>query len=206
MPHLGHYDYLYQPGSSPTTLLLLHGTGGNEHDLLPIGQALNPTANILSLRGNVDEHGQLRFFKRLAEGVYDLADLTLRTNQLAEFIHAVAAQHQLDLDQMTIVGYSNGANIGLNLIINHPKLIQMGILFRPLYPLDISSSNLESLKLAIFFGQHDPIAGQSLQPHLVESLKQRGAEVSVFDIDAGHELTNQDIDIAKTWLQQLGSI
>src|SRR5881275_506102 len=106
-------DFIHQlvPGNSKRTLLLLHGTGGNERDLIPLGHDLDPNASLLSPRGKVLENGMPRFFRRLAEGVFDLDDLRKRTHALADFVITAGAQYKIDMAKITAVGYSNGANI-----------------------------------------------------------------------------------------------
>src|SRR5213593_9983 len=119
-------------GSSSRTLLLLHGTGGNERDLIPLGRELDPNAALLSPRGKVLERGMPRFFRRLAEGVFDLEDLTFRTHELADFIQAASAAYGFDLRRVVAVGFSNGANIAGSLLLLHPGLLPRAALFRPM--------------------------------------------------------------------------
>src|ERR1700726_3001205 len=112
-------DFIHEfvPGSSERTLLLLHGTGGNERDLIPLGRELDPSASLLSPRGKVLESGMPRFFRRLAEGVFDLEDLTRRTHELADFVTAAAQRYKIDMEKMIAVGYSNGANIAASILL-----------------------------------------------------------------------------------------
>src|SRR5207248_8969676 len=130
-------DFIHEfvAGSSQRTLLLLHGTGGNERDLLPLGRELDRDASLLSPRGHVLENGMPRFFRRLAEGVFDLEDLRRRTHELAEFVAAAAEDYQFPADQVIAVGYSNGANIAASLLLLRPQTLRGAILFRVMVPL-----------------------------------------------------------------------
>ena len=131
-------DFIHEfvPGSSSRTLLLLHGTGGNERDLIPLGRELDPNAALLSPRGKVLENGMPRFFRRLAEGVFDLEDLKYRTNELADFVTAAGQHYGFATDQLVAVGYSNGANIAASMLLLRPEIMHMAILFRAMVPLD----------------------------------------------------------------------
>src|SRR6266849_404267 len=113
----------FVPGDSERTLLLLHGTGGNEHDLIPLGRELDPAAALLSPRGKVLENGMPRFFRRLAEGVFDEADVVRRANELADFVGAAAARYEFDPRHVTAVGYSNGANIAAAVLLLRPEVL-----------------------------------------------------------------------------------
>src|SRR2546428_12825915 len=122
-------------GKSERTLLLLHGTGGNERDLIPLGHDLDPNASLLSPRGKVLENGMPRFFRRLAEGIFDLEDLKKRTHELADFVIAAAQDYGLKIDKMIAVGFSNGANIAASLLLLRPEILRAAILFRAMIPL-----------------------------------------------------------------------
>src|SRR5437588_9417037 len=130
-------DFIHEfvPGSSERTLLLLHGTGGNERDLIPLGHELDPGAALLSPRGKVLEHGMPRFFRRLAEGVFDLEDLTRRTHELADFVADAATRYGFDPRNVIAVGFSNGANIAASLLLLRPETLAAAVLFRPMIPL-----------------------------------------------------------------------
>src|SRR6266480_356877 len=130
-------DFVHEfvPGSSKRTLLLLHGTGGNEHDLIRLGHEIDPEAAILSPRGKVLENGMPRFFKRLAEGVFDLEDLKFRTYELADFVEEASKVYGFDLQHVVALGYSNGANIAASELLLRPAILSSAILFRPMVPL-----------------------------------------------------------------------
>src|SRR5881398_623599 len=130
-------DFIHEfvAGSSNRTFLLLHGTGGNERDLLPVGRELDPTASLLSPRGKVLENGMPRYFRRLAEGVFDLEDLKKRTHELADFVVSAVAHYKIDIENMIAVGYSNGANIAASLLLLRPEIFPAAVLFRAMVPL-----------------------------------------------------------------------
>lgn len=134
-------EHIYRPGKdNAPTLILLHGTGGDETDLIPLGTALNPNYNLLSIRGEVNENGMNRYFKRLAEGVYDDEDLEYRGQRLLGFIYEAAEQYQFDLKRTALVGFSNGSNIAINLMLRDKAPFKKALLFAPLYPIDASTS------------------------------------------------------------------
>src|SRR5213596_45778 len=130
-------DFIHEfvPGTSNRTLLLLHGTGGNERDLVPLGRELDPRAALLSVRGKVLENGMPRFFRRLAEGVFDIEDLKFRTYELADFVEQASKVYGFDLTHVVAVGYSNGANIAASSLLLRPAIMSSAILFRPMVPL-----------------------------------------------------------------------
>jgi predicted esterase len=199
-------DFIHEfvPGTSNQTLLLLHGTGGNERDLIALGRELDPNAALLSPRGKVLENGMPRFFRRLAEGVFDLEDLKHRTNELADFVTAAAQHYGFATDQLVAVGYSNGANIAASMLLLRPEILSAAILFRamvPLYP--ETQPNLSSVRVWIGAGTNDPIIPMSETKALDELLRNAGAEVTIRYFQAGHELTSQDLEAARDWLTLL---
>ena len=196
-------DFIHEfiPGSSPRTLLLLHGTGGNERDLVPLGRELDPNAALLSPRGKVLENGMPRFFRRLAEGVFDLEDLKFRASELADFVTAAAQHYGFALDNLVAVGYSNGANIAAATLLLRPEILPVAILFRamvPLYPEQLP--NLSSVRVWIGAGDQDPIVPASETKGLAELLRRAGADVTIRFTKAGHGLTNDDLETAHHWL------
>ena len=196
-------DFIHEfvPGSSPRTLLLLHGTGGNERDLLPIGRELDPDASLLSPRGKILEHGMPRFFRRLAEGVFDLEDLKKRTHELADFVIAAAEHYKIDIKNLIAVGYSNGANIAASMLLLRPETLAATILFRAMVPLiPESQPELSSVRVWIGAGSIDPIVPASETKILAELLRGAGADVTIRFFRGGHELTNEDVDAAREWL------
>jgi phospholipase/carboxylesterase len=199
-------DFIHEfvPAHSNRTLLLLHGTGGNERDLIPLGRELDPAAALLSPRGKILENGMPRFFRRLAEGVFDLEDLKTRTNELADFVAAAARHYKLAADHMVGVGYSNGANIAASMLLLRPEIMHAAILFRAVLPLIPDKlPDLSSVRVWIGAGDEDPILPTSETQRLVELLRRAGAEVTIRFFNAGHGLTNSDIEMAGQWLKDL---
>jgi phospholipase/carboxylesterase len=180
------------------TLLLLHGTGGNEDDLIPIGRALDPAAALLSPRGQVLENGMPRFFRRLAQGVFDEEDLVRRTHALADFTEAAVQHYRLTRDKIVAVGYSNGANIAASLLLLRPEVLPAAILFRVMVPLAPKNlPNLSAARVWIGAGNHDVFIPTSQSERLVGLLRSAKADVTLSRINAGHELTNEDIQAAR---------
>src|SRR5207248_10789560 len=198
-------DFIHQlvPGNSKRTLLLLHGTGGNERDLVPLGHDLDPDASLLSPRGKVLENGMPRFFRRLAEGVFDLDDLRKRTNELADFVIAAADHYKIDNRKIVAVGYSNGANIAASMLLLRPEILTAAVLFRAMVPLvSETMPSLNSKRIWIGAGSHDPIVPASNTKELAELLRSAGADVTIRFFQSGHELTSDDIDLAREWLTE----
>jgi predicted esterase len=199
-------DFIHEfvPGSSSRTLLLLHGTGGNERDLIALGHALEPNAALISPRGKVLENGMPRFFRRLAEGVFDLQDLKYRTNELADFVIAAAQYYGFATDQLVAVGYSNGANIAASMLLLRPEILGAAILFRAMVPLVPDKlPDLSSVCVWIGAGNQDPIIASSETQRLVSLLRSAKADVTIRFFDAGHGLTNDEVEAAGRWLKDL---
>ena len=194
-------------GGERTTLLLLHGTGGDESDLLPLGRMLLPGASLLSPRGRVLEHGMPRFFRRLAEGVFDVPDLIARTHELAGFVEAAATEYGLDRERIVAVGFSNGANIAASLLLLHPGLLRGAALFRPMVPLEPEHvPELQGTSVLVAGGRADPIVPQEQTDRLAELLRDAGAEVTVEWQPGGHGLTQGDVDTAQRWIGTLAGV
>ena len=199
-------DFIHEfvRGNSRRTLLLLHGTGGDERDLIPIGHALDANASLLSPRGKVLENGMPRFFRRLAEGVFDVEDLKLRTHELADFVTAAAERYDIDGKRIVAVGYSNGANIAASVLLVCPGIFSAAILFRAMVPLiPESQPDLSSTRVWIGAGRLDPIIPASETEQLAQLLRTAGADVTLQFFRAGHELTSEDVDAAHEWLMAL---
>jgi phospholipase/carboxylesterase len=199
-------DFIHEfaPGTSDRTLLLLHGTGGNEHDLIPVGRELDPNAALLSPRGKVLENGMPRFFRRLAEGVFDVEDLKQRTNELADFVATAAKYYKLAADQVVAAGYSNGANIAASMLLLRPEILHAAILFRAMVPLVPENlPDLSSVRVWIGAGDQDPIIPASEAQRLEELLRRAGADVTIRFAHATHGLTGADVKTARHWLEEL---
>jgi predicted esterase/catechol 2,3-dioxygenase-like lactoylglutathione lyase family enzyme len=186
-----------------TTLLLLHGTGGDENDLLPLGRNLLPGAGLLSPRGKVLERGAPRFFRRLAEGVFDQEDLARRTEELASFVEAATATYGLERDGIVAAGFSNGANIAGSLLFRRPGLLRGAVLLSPMVPYEPEElPNLEGTSVFIGAGRSDPIAPAAQVERLASMLRDAGADVVVHWQNAGHTVTKDELDAAQRWIAQ----
>jgi predicted esterase len=197
------FVHRFLPGqdANAPVLLLLHGTGGDENDLIPLGQELLPNAPMLSLRGNVLENGMPRFFRRLAEGVFDLEDLQQRTDELAEFLDHARGEYDLKGKRVVAVGYSNGANITASLILRYPRQLSGAVLFRAMVPFTPESTpELGGIPIFLSAGQRDHIVPAANTQQLAAMFEEGGAQVSLFWHRGGHELGADDVDAAKRWL------
>jgi predicted esterase len=193
----------YQNGSIPEspTLLVLHGTGGNEQDLLPLAAELMPGAGVLSPRGKVLERGMPRFFRRLSEGVFDLEDLRFRTVELADFIAEAAAHYGFDPSRIAAAGFSNGANIAGSLVLLRPGVLQRALLFRAMVPLVPEPlPSLPRTRVLVSNGRADPLVSEAETGRLVGLLNDAGAEVTLAWQNAGHHLVQDDLTRAREWL------
>jgi predicted esterase len=199
-------DFIHNfvPGTSNRTLLLLHGTGGNECDLIPVGRELDSGAALLSPRGKILENGMPRFFRRLAEGVFDMEDLKQRTNELADFVMTSIQHYKLAADWVVAVGYSNGANIAASMLLLRPEILRAAILFRTMVPfVPKNLPDLSSVHVWIGAGNQDPIIPVSEAQRLVGLLRHAGADVTIRFANANHELTNAEVKTAKHWIEEL---
>lgn len=203
MAHLT-YHHAFEPATDPAAppLLLLHGTGGSEHDLLRVGRAISPGSALLSPRGDVSEGGALRFFARLAEGVFDPQEVTRRTHALGDFVLAAAKHYHLDARSLLAVGFSNGANIAATLLLLRPELLGGGILFRPMVVLDQPAvhGTLAGKRVLLANGTTDPLVPPDDPARLAAILRAGGADVKLEMIPASHQLTPQDVALGKSWL------
>jgi phospholipase/carboxylesterase len=190
-----------EDGGHRRTLLLLHGTGGTEDDLIELGAALDPAANLLSPRGKVLEQGMPRFFRRFAEGVFDEADLVTRTHELADFVISAGGRYGFDLAHVVAAGYSNGANIAVGLLLLRPQLLVGAILFRALLPLaQPPQAELKGRRVFLSEGEYDPIITAAEGERLAAQLQEAGATVELRRWPAGHQLTATEIAAAHSWL------
>ncbi|HEV3394200.1 MAG TPA: alpha/beta hydrolase [Chthoniobacterales bacterium] len=199
-------DFIHEfvQGKSSRTLLLLHGTGGTERALVSLGHELDPDASLLSPRGKVLEDGMPRFFRRLAEGVFDLDDLRKRTHELADFVISAAQHYEIDNRYIVAVGYSNGANIAASMLLLRPEVLSAGILFRAMVPLILEQQpDLSSKSVFISAGSFDPIVPTSQTKQLAELLQAAGADVTIRFLQSGHQLMPDDVDLARQWLADL---
>jgi phospholipase/carboxylesterase len=198
------FVHRFFPGESGATLLLLHGTGGDENDLVPLGRELAPGAAILSPRGKVSEYGAARFFRRLAEGVFDHEDLVFRTHELAQFVGAAAEEYGFDPSRLVAVGYSNGANIAASLMLLHPGLLSAAVLFRAMVPFEPEEvPDLSGMPVFLAAGQMDRMIPPENTERLAEILQQAGADLDLRWRNTGHPLTYEEVAEAKVWLSEI---
>lgn len=198
------YQHVFEPGTDPAAppLLLLHGTGGSEHDLLRLGRAVSPGSALLSPRGDVSEGGALRFFARLAEGVFDPEEIIRRTHALADFVALAAAHYALDAHRLTAVGFSNGANIAATLLLLRPAALGGAVLLRPMVVLDqpAAPGTLTGKRALLCHGTTDPLVPPDHPERLAALLRAGGAETRIEAMAASHALTPQDVAAARAWL------
>ena len=191
-------QFRFEPGTSPA-LLLLHGTGGDENDLIPLGRRIRPGAALLSPRGDVEENGQLRFFRRLAPGVFDEDDLVRRTHALADFVEEQSERHHLR--QIVAAGYSNGANIAASMLLLRPGVLSGAVLLRAMVPLEVPHPpDLTGVPVLILAARHDEMMSADQPQRLAALLLGAGANVTLDWQDAGHGLGATDVTKAKDWL------
>jgi predicted esterase len=186
------------------TLLLLHGTGGDENDMIPLGRDLDPMAALLSPRGQVLENGMPRFFRRLAEGIFDEEDLVRRAHELADFVGAAAARYEFDSKHVIAVGYSNGANIAAAILLLRPEVLAGAVLFRAMVPIvPPVLPDLAHARVLLSSGTQDPIVPVENVERLAAMLRKAGADVALRLEPAGHSLALGDIKAAREWLTGL---
>ena len=184
------------------TLLLLHGTGGNEDDLIPLAKELAPNASILSVRGKVLENGMPRFFRRLEEGVFDMEDLKKRTDELAEFIVKSSSAYKFDPESVIAIGYSNGANIAASVLLRRHEVLAGAILFRAMVPfIPTVMPDLSKKSIILLEGLYDPIVSKAEAQSLLEMFTKTQSSVTLKWQNSGHNLTQEDIVAAKKWLE-----
>lgn len=204
------YSYLFEDGpSSPQAasgsrspvLLLLHGTGGNEQDLVPLARLVAPGAPIVSPRGNVLENGMPRFFRRIREGVFDLEDLAARTAQLAQFIRGVGERHDFAPDRLVALGFSNGANIAASVMLSEPAVLRRGILLRAMVPFEPETPpDLSGSSALLCAGRSDPIIPPENTERLARMMSEAGARTDLRWMEAGHTLVQGDVNAAREFL------
>ncbi len=203
---MSDFEHVHVPGEGTATLLLLHGTGGDENDLVPLGRRLAPQCGLLSPRGKVLEGGvSRRFFRRHAEGRLDIPDLLERTDELAAFVTGSAGQYGFDPSGVVAIGFSNGANIAASLLFRHPGLLRGAALLRPMLPYEPDPDlDLSSTSVLVAAGGRDPLVPPDQSRELGQRLERSGASVA-FSMNeaAGHGLVQDDLTALGTWLEEL---
>ena len=201
-PDLG-FVYRYTPAADPSRppLLLLHGTGADENDLIPLGEMLAPGAALLSPRGQVLEDGMARFFRRHEEGIWDIADFEVRTAELAGFLAKARAAYRLP--PPVVLGFSNGANIGWSLMRHDPDQLTGALLMRAALPFDPRPlPDLTDFPVLLLSGKDDPLVPSDQPSYFAALLGEAGADVTLEMVPAGHSLTQQDLVFAFNWLER----
>jgi phospholipase/carboxylesterase len=196
--------HVFRKGKDITkpTLVLFHGTGGNEQDLLPLAEMLSTNSSVLGIRGNVLENGMPRFFRRLAEGVFDEADLVFRTHEIKQFLDEAAEKYGFDANNLVAVGYSNGANIAGSLLFHYKDIFRAAVLLHPMVPLrNVELPSLEGVSIFIGAGTNDPLITSTETQELEGILQKAGAEVTTHWGNQGHRLSMAEAEAAKDWLQ-----
>ncbi|WP_410770448.1 alpha/beta hydrolase [Fontibacillus sp. BL9] len=197
--------HIFQQGTSSEApvLVLFHGTGGTERDLLPLAGMISPQSSVLSVRGNVLENGMPRFFKRLAEGVFDEEDLVFRTKELNDFLDEAAVSYGFNRRNLVAVGYSNGANIAGSLLFHYGDALRGAILHHPMVPRrGIALPDLSGAPVFIGAGRNDPLCPPQESEELERLLGGAGAAVTLHWEASGHQLTSSEIDAASAWYQR----
>lgn len=198
--------HIFNKGTDPSrpTLLLLHGTGGNELDLLPLAGRIDDEASVLSVRGNILENGMPRFFRRLAEGVFDEEDLIFRTKELNEFLDEASQKYDFDRNNIIAIGYSNGANIAASLLFHYQNALKGAILHHPMVPRKgIDLPDLSGKSVFIAAGTNDPICSPLESAELQSLLDHANAKVELHWENRGHQLTYEEVEEAAQWYRKL---
>lgn len=200
------WPHVFSPGEAGApVLLMLHGTGGNEHEIASLAAELHPGAGVLAPRGQVQEHGMLRWFRRHGEGVFDVDDVIARATELAAFLNAAREHYNLGNRPVMAVGFSNGANIALATAMLHPQTLDRVIAFSGMYPFADreSPADLAGSRLLILNGEADPMAPLDSVSTLIAALHQNGADVEQVLRPGGHGIAHTDLEAAKEWLAKV---
>lgn len=199
------FQHVFEPGGEADAppLLLLHGTGGTEHDLLRLGRMISPGSAMLSPRGQVSEAGAARFFGRIAEGVFDPDEVSRRTQSLADWVLAASKHYGVDVGRLVAIGFSNGANIAGAMLLLRPETLAAAILFRPMLVLDLPAApeSLLGKRVLMTSGSTDPLVPTEHPQRLAELFRAGGAEVVIRSHAASHALVPADVEAAREWLQ-----
>lgn len=198
------YEYIFKEGKAgEPVLILLHGTGADENNLIPVGEALAPEATIFSIRGNVSENGMNRYFKRHGEGQYDVEDLNKRGKELYAFIEEKAKEYNFSLEDAVFLGFSNGSNIGINMLLLDEAKIDKAMLYAPMYPVELEAGpDLSDAKIFLSMGKNDPIVSKTDSDNVIEIFESRGAAVDQIWVNS-HEINGDNLMAGKEWLVNL---
>ena len=198
------FIHKYIPGTIPATILAMHGTGGDENDLLGVARAVFPGAAVLSPRGKTNEHGAYRFFPRLAPGVFDEEEIAIRTQELAEWLGWAAKEYGFDQTKLYALGYSNGANMAIATMLLYPGSIAGGVMLRPMPVIRPDPMpDLAGAPILIAAGEADPMVPVKSAHALAAMMAEAGAAVDFAVMESGHDLTPEDFSGAKRWFAAL---
>lgn len=203
LSQLAGYDYRFEKGTDDQApvLLLLHGTGGNEHSLIPFARIVAPASDVVCPRGNVSENGAVRYFRRLAEGVFDLEDLRARTEQLGQFVAEAGKRHGFGAERVVAVGFSNGANIAASLMLSQPQALKSGVLLRAMVPFEPAvKPDLRESAALIVAGRTDSLIPQANTERLATLMRGAGAKVELTWLDTGHGMVQDDVNETRAFL------
>lgn len=198
------YEYIYNEGKvGKPVFILLHGTGADESNLLPVAEVLDAEATVFSIRGNVSENGMNRYFKRHVEGQYDVEDLMKRGQELHQFIEEKAEEYGFALENAIYIGFSNGSNIAINMMLLDDSKVNKGMLFAPMYPIDTEEvKDLPDTKVYLSMGENDPIVPRAESDRVINIFKDLGADVTEFWVNS-HELNGETLLAGKRWLESV---
>ena len=197
------FIHQFERGNGEITVLALHGTGGSEHDLIPLALDLFPGASVLSPRGNVSENGASRFFRRFGEGRFDLENLREETENLAQFVQSSSQKYGFDAQKVIALGYSNGANIAASLLLSSPQTLSGAILLRAMTPFSPETIlDLEGKPVFLAAGRQDPLVPMENIDALARMLESARADVTLRFENAGHNLSSTEIEAARAFIRQ----
>lgn len=198
------YEYIYNQGKKDhPTFILLHGTGGDEKNLLPVAEIIDSEATVVSIRGNVSQNGMNRYFKRLGEGNYDWEDLEIRGGELYRFIESLSEEHEFALDDAIYVGFSNGSNIAINMLLREETKVNKAMLFAPMYPKNVSTGlKLDNRIVYLSMGENDPIVPFVESQRVIKIFADSGSSVTEYWVNS-HELNEATLAAGKKWYEKL---
>lgn len=200
MSNLDLFHFFYQDNGAPNTLFLLHGTGGDERDLLPLADSYADYFNFVGIRGNVSEHGMPRFFRRFELGRFDLENIKEETEKLSRFLTDWYTQHTISANQSVFLGYSNGANMILAMVFLYPVLIKQAILLHPMLPIEPSDVTLGDKRFLVTYGENDQMIPASEGKKVLQTLTDQGAEITAISHQGGHEIRNVELEAIHAFL------
>lgn len=194
-------EYIYKPGKEGQPIFItLHGTGGDEYNLIPVAEALNFEYGVIGIRGTVNENGMNRYFKRTAEGIYDLADLEVRGQELLVFIEELGEKYNFSMEDVILLGFSNGSNIAINMLLRKNNLFKQAMLLAPMYPVELDKVyDLKDVRIFLSMGESDPIVPLFESQRVIEIFNERNASIEGIWVKS-HEINPHVISAGRQWL------